>query len=195
MIDPRLKTRRRVHAIIWSVVAIVLAVAIAERAGAFGYRGDDYANFDRHTLLAAKVIDGDSFLIPRLGHTETVHLLGVDAPATHWSAEAKSYLESRLKGRMATLKLDGTQTRDERGRLLAYVYITDGDCLNVDMVRDAQAFADRRVKHTLRSSIEQAENEARKKRRGMWNDLTDDQQPAWRLEWLRALRHKRSTAN
>jgi endonuclease YncB( thermonuclease family) len=183
------------HVIGVSVFALILAVAIAERAGAFGYRGDDYANFDRQTLLAAKVIDGDSFLIPRLGYAETVHLLGVDAPTSHWSAEAKSYLEARLKGRMVTLKLDGTQTRDSQGRLLAYVYITDGDCLNVDIVRDAQAFADRRIKHTLRGSIELVENEARKKKRGMWKDLTDDQQPAWRIDWLRSLRHKKAPVN
>ena len=188
MSDPRLKSRRRLRLSVGVIVALILAITIAERAGAFRYGGDDWSRFDRKSVIAANVIDGDSFLVPQLGRAETVHLLGVDAPTSHWSNEAKAYLEARLKGRTITLRLDGTQTRDAQGRLLAYVYITDGDCLNVDIVRDAQAFADRRIKHTFRSSIEQAENEARKKRRGMWSDLTDDQQPPWRREWLRSLR-------
>jgi len=185
MSDSRLKARRRLRVMVAIVVALIVAVVIADRAGAFGYRGDDYARFDRARVNASNIISGDTFLAASIGE---VHLLGADASAKHWSVESKRYLEARLRDRSITLKLDGTQTRDEQGRLLAYVYITDNDCLNVDIVRDAQAFADRRIKHTLKSAIELAENEARKKKRGLWRDLTDEQQPAWRLEWLRARR-------
>ena len=147
----------------WSIVGLLLTLAIAEHAGAFGYRGDDYAKFDRLSVSAPSVTNGDTFVVSDVGN---VHLLGVAAPTKQWSSQAKQYLEARLKDRMVTLKLDGTQTRDADGNLLAYVYITDNDCLNVDIVRDAQAFVDRRIKHTMHSSIEQAENEARKKNAG-----------------------------
>jgi endonuclease YncB( thermonuclease family) len=188
MNDPRLKTRRRSRLIIGSVVVLLAAVMLADRAGAFGYRGDDYARFDRIGITASSILSGDKFVAPNVGE---VRLLGAEASAPHWTGESRKYLEARLKNRMVTLKLDGTQTRDSQGRLLAYVYITDNDCLNVDIVRDAQAFADRRIKHTLRSAIELAENDARKKKRGMWRDMTDDAQPAWRIEWLRSRRRTR----
>jgi endonuclease YncB( thermonuclease family) len=190
MSDPRLKSRRRLQWIIGSVVALLAAIVIADRAGAFGYRGDDYARYDRMGVTASSIISGDTFVAPNIGE---VHLLGVDASAKHWVNQSKEYLEARLKDRTVTLKLDGTQTRDTLGRLLAYVYITDNDCLNADIVRDAQAFADRRIKHTLRSSIELAENETRKKKRGMWREMTDSDQPAWRIEWLRSRRAAAST--
>jgi endonuclease YncB( thermonuclease family) len=60
--------------------------------------------------------------------------------------------------------------------------------LNFDMIRDAQAFADRRVKCSMLGHFEQAENEARKKKRGIWKDLTEDQMPPWRREWLKTWR-------
>jgi endonuclease YncB( thermonuclease family) len=185
MIDPRLKTRRRLRMAVAATVLVVAALAVADRAGAFGYRGDDHARFDRRIVRMIEIIDGDSFLASDVGE---VQLLGVDAPTEHWSNEVKTYLEARLENRDVLIKLDGTQTRDDRGRLLAYVYIHDNDCLNLDIVRDAQAFADRRTKHTLRSVMEQAENTARIRKRGMWQELTDDQQPPWRKEWLRSRR-------
>jgi endonuclease YncB( thermonuclease family) len=192
MIDPRLKARRRLHWILGSIAALILAVVISDRAGAFGYRGDDYARFDRIGVIASSIINGDTFVAPDIGE---VRLLGIDASAKHWADQSMKYLEARLKGRTVTLKLDGTQTRDAQGRLLAYVYITDNDCVNVDIVRDAQAFADRRIRHTLKSAIELAENEARKKKRGMWREMTDDQQPAWRIEWLQSRRARASSSS
>ena len=184
MNDEQLQFRRRVRITIGVLLALAAMIVIADRAGAFGYRGDDYRRFDRLRVRMIEVIDGDTFIAS--DDVGPVQLLGVDAPTEHWSREAKTYLEARLKNRDVTLKLDGTQTRNDAGDLLAYVYITDNDCLNVDIVRDAQAFADRRIKHTLRSAMEVAENEARKKRRGMWRELGDDQQPTWRQEWLRS---------
>lgn len=197
MIDVRLKTRRRYRAIVATIVVMVAAIALADRAGAFGFRGDDWATFNQKRVRALDVVDGDTFraTLDDAGATVVVvRLLGVDAPdfpAGHWAAEAKRYTEARLANRSIVLRLDGTQTRDANGNLLAYVYILNSDCLNVDIVRDAQAFADRRIKHTLRSTVEQAENEARKKKRGMWKVLSDDQQPAWRQEWLRKPRTTR----
>ncbi|MBC8108558.1 MAG: thermonuclease family protein [Anaerolineae bacterium] len=197
MIDPRLKTRRRMHVIGWSVAALIVATAIAERAGAFGYRGDDWSRYNQKRVTATEVLGGDTFTATLHANPQnvvTIRLLGVDAPDgphSHWYDEAKKYTQARLANRSVVLRLDGTQTRDDQDRLLAYVYITDNDCLNVDIVRDAQAFADRRIKHTMRSAIEQVENDARKKKRGMWKNLTDDQQPAWRQDWLRKLRSTR----
>jgi endonuclease YncB( thermonuclease family) len=175
------------HFTIGTIVVTFAAIVIADRAGAFGYRGDDYAQFDRIGVTASTIANGDTFIVSGVGE---VHLLGVDASAAHWSDQANKYLEARLKDRTVTLKLDGTQTRDERHRLQAYVYVTDNDCLNVDIVRDGQAFADRRFKHTLKSTMEQSENDARKKKRGMWRAMTDERQPAWRQQWLRSRRPK-----
>jgi len=179
------------------LLALVAAAGL-DRWGRFGYAGDDWQHFNGRAVAADEIIDGDTFV----GHVAaapndrvTVRLLGVDAPdppSSHWSAEATKYLTARLASREVVLRLDGTQTRDSDGRLLALVYVTDGDCLNVDIVRDGQAYADRRVKHAMRSPVEQAEKDARAKKRGLWRDVRDEDQPAWRLEWIRTFRAERA---
>jgi endonuclease YncB( thermonuclease family) len=193
--DPRLRRRRRLRVFGLLLVVFIVIAAISDRTGLLGYAGDDFSRFNHRSFRVVDVVDGDTFHIMVDDRPIPVRLLGVDAPdppSSHWSAESTRYTTARLKDRTITLRLDGTQTREADGHLLAYVFITDTDNLNADIVRDGQAYADRRVKHTFHSAFEQAENEARKKHRGMWKNLSDDMQPPWRQAWLRALRERRN---
>jgi endonuclease YncB( thermonuclease family) len=195
--DPRLLRRRRLRFLGYALVALLLVTSLSDRSGLFAYSGDDWRSFNGRSFRAMDVLDGDTFRI----RTEddqivVVRLLGVDAPdppSSHWSAEASRYTTARLKDRTITLRLDGTQTRDGQRHLLAYVFITDTDNLNADIIRDGQAYADRRVRHTFASTFEAGEAEARKRHRGLWKDIRDDMQPAWRQDWLRTLRQRRAT--
>jgi endonuclease YncB( thermonuclease family) len=197
----RLRQRRLLTWIGYLSLLALIAAAGLDRWGRFGYAGDDWAQFDRRAVVMDEVVDGDTFVAHLAGAASariTVRLLGVDAPdllTSHWSTEAQRYLTARLVNREVILRLDGTQTRDPDAHLLALVYVTDGDCLNVDIVRDGQAYADRRVKHAMRSPLEQAERDARAKKRGMWRDLRDEDQPQWRREWLQTLRNKAKDAS
>lgn len=160
---------------------------------------DDWTNFDHKSFAVTRVVDGDTVDVESSdGAFKTrVRLLGIDAPEmtdpstghpAHWADRATGYLRGRLTGRSVTLRLEPIETRDKYGRLLAYIYLTDGDCINLDLVRDGQAYADRRFSHSWRPQYEQAENEARKKQRGLWKDLTELEMPPWRRVWL----HERS---
>jgi endonuclease YncB( thermonuclease family) len=156
-----------------------------------GWSGSDVARFDHKSVKVTRAIDGDTISVQLPGDSRetTVHLLGVDAPdlpASHWAEQAAKYTLVRTVGRTVTLRLDPIGWRNERGELLAYVFITDGDNLNVDMIHDGQAYADRRVQHSIHASCEAAEKEARQKKRGLWKDLNDEQMPQWRQEWLRS---------
>ena len=122
-----------------------------------------------------------------------VRLLGVDAPDAGMvgEVEATAYTRARLKDKPVTLRLEPTQTRNDEHELLAYVFLSDNDNLNLDLIRDGKAYADRRIKHTLASPFEQAETEARKKSRGLWDGLRTEDQPAWRQAWLKAFFEQR----
>ncbi len=43
----------------------------------------------------------------------------------------------------------------------------------------------------MKPQFEQAENEARKKGRGLWSDVTEKQMPPWRQKWLAKQRDER----
>ena len=142
-------------------------------------------------MSITRTIDGDTIFVrcPNEPTETAVHLLGVDAPhlpADLWAEQAAKYLAVRTNGRTVTLRLDPVGWRNDRGELLAYIFITDADNLNLDMIHDGQAYADRRMQHSLHAPFEAAEKEAREKKRGLWKQITDVQQPAWRQAWLKS---------
>ncbi len=187
-----LHRRLRYRRIVFTVL-VVLALSVF--AGRWGRpSGDDWAIYDRQSFIVTHVVDGDTIdVAAKPGGTPTrVRLLGVDAPEMsgeggapeYWAAAAAKYALARSDKKSVTLKLEPTQTRDRYGRLLAYVHLSDAETLNLALVRDGQAYADRRFRHTLRAQFEQAENGARQKSTGLWKDVRESQMPAWRQRWL-----------
>jgi len=189
----RLLRRRRIIRVAAMVFGLALLLCvILDRAGAFGYSGDDWKKFNRKSFIVARVISGDQLVIRDEGGTEhIVSLIGIDAPDlpdAHHAHESNIYLQNRTTGRNVTLQLNNTRSRDEQRNLLAYTHITDGEHLNLTMLREGHAYADRRKPHQLQAQFESAETEARKKPRGLWKELKPSRMPEWRREWLRNLR-------
>jgi micrococcal nuclease len=178
----------------WVGYLLVLVLSLTAAREHLGPKSNDWKRFDHQTFTVSTVVDGDTIHIrDQAGADTKVRLVGVDAPelsdpstglAAHWAERAMSYLTARANGKNVTLRLEPVQTRDRYGRLLAYIYLTDSDCLNLDLVRDGQAYADRRFKHSYLPQYTQAENEARRKKTGLWKEVTEDQMPPWRRAWL-----------
>lgn len=179
------------------VVALVLLAlsTLLDRFGVFRYRGDDWGNFDRQDAVVTHVVDGDTVRIRRspAASEETVRLLGIDAPEmrhddgsgpAHWGREATAYLRTLIDDKPVTVRLDATETRDKYQRLLAYLYVSDGENVNLALVRDGHAYAHRSFAHSLRRQFEQAEDDARGKDRGLWATVTEGEMPPWRQRWL-----------
>jgi micrococcal nuclease len=189
----QLARRRRTRRVVIILVLLFGLVVILDHRGCFRYRGDDWTTFDKQSATVTSVIDGDTVEIQSSpGLHETVRLLGIDAPdvpGAYWSEESRKALADRVEGKSVTFRLDSTQTRDGDGRLLAYLYAGDGENLNLGLVRDGHAYADRRQVHSFIRQFEQAEAEARAKGRGLWKDATDTQMPTWRRAWL--VEHRR----
>lgn len=155
------------------------------------------AELEGTEVLVDQTLQGDLIQIRTPdGRLERVRLLGIDAPdrgeadrsPAHFSWESKRYLHQRIDARRVVLRFEGTEHRDPDGHLLAYVYLTENDCINLAMVQNGFAYVDRRGGGFLASRLGQAEGDARRKDRGLWKDLRFDQMPAWRQEWLRGIR-------
>jgi endonuclease YncB( thermonuclease family) len=190
----QLNRRRRIRRVIFCLIALLSLSVVLGRLGPLRYRGDDWRDFDQQRVTVTHVVDGDTVRV-RLSSAapeETVRLLGIDAPeishasgeGSHWGLQAAEYLKGIAEGRSVTLRLDSTQTRDKYRRLLAYLYLGDTENVNQSLVRDGHAYAFRTFPHSQQRQFEQAETEARGKRRGLWADLTDEQMPPWRQAWL-----------
>jgi Staphylococcal nuclease homologue len=162
------KFLRRRRLLRWGWAAVLGAAVLIRFADWYlGRAVDDWGTFDHRSFVFASVVDDGAILIRSAdGSTQQiVRLLGVDVSHT---TDLSGYLGSRLAGRTITLLLDSPQTRDGQRRLLAYVFASDTDNLNVDVVRDGLAYADRREHCLLEEEFRTAQADAKKKRRGVW---------------------------
>jgi micrococcal nuclease len=148
--------------------------------------------------------DGDTLEVKGLGK---VRLLGIDCPEMEGTSRDRFYRDKfnippsalrrtaraalnfniqQVKGQQVTLQFDGSR-RDHYGRLLAYVILPDGRCLNRVLLEKGLATVYRRFDFRRKDDFFTAEQEARRSGLGMWRTLSSSftpqeltlLQPAW----------------
>jgi len=174
---PRPAARARV-----ARVALASALALAAAlAGPSDSRGGDAgaAATASETRLVARASDGDTLV---LAGGERVRLIGVDTPekdhadprVRDFALAATRFTRERAVGREVRLDFEPGSRHDRYGRTLAYVYLPDGELLNLAIVREGYGFAYTRFPFAMRKTFRRAESEARRAGRGLWADLGDD---------------------
>ncbi len=126
------------------------------------------------TLKCTRVVDGDTIV---LNNGERVRLIGVDTPETkhprkpveYYGKEASAFTKRMVEGKEVRLEYDW-QKRDKYDRLLAYVYLKDGTFLNAEIVKQGYGHAYTKFPFKYIDQFRQYEKEARKAKRGLWNN-------------------------
>ena len=152
-------------AITLSFIACLLIVL--DHLGLFGYRGNDWVNFDAQRFHVDRVTVDGNLIISSSDRTAKVQLIGVLG-----NAGLQSFLAEMTVGKTVILMLDPLQTREASGPLLAIVYLSNGDCLNVNVIRAGGARLDSKKKQSMRGVMQAAEADARKHSRGIWRNVT-----------------------
>lgn len=119
------------------------------------------------TCTVAFVLDGDT-LNCRSG--ERIRLLLVDSPERGpFGTLARNALAALLpSGSEIRLELD-EESRDERGRLLAYVFLADGRMVNEMLIRQGYAFLKPSIVNQRHGDrLRAAESNARRQHLGVW---------------------------
>jgi micrococcal nuclease len=122
------------------------------------------------------VVDGDTIDVEIGGQEYRVRYIGIDAPETvkpktpvEWMGpEASAANKALVAGKIVFLEKDVSNV-DKYGRLLRYVYLADGTCVNGELVRQGYAQAityPPDVKHQGRLRV--LEREARQASLGLW---------------------------
>lgn len=100
----------------------------------------------KQEITVKRVVDGDTLKIDWSGKEESLRLIGVDTPETvhptkpvqEGGVEASDYSKSSLTGATVFVEVD-VQERDQYGRLLGYVYLSDGTQYNAKLVSEGYA--------------------------------------------------------
>lgn len=127
----------------------------------------------------AKVTDGDTIHVIVDGVDERVRLIGIDTPETVdprrevqcFGKEATEAMKEYVGGKLVQLEYDESQgTRDTYGRLLAYVYLEDGQMVNRKMIAEGYAYEYTYMKpYKYRQEFRELQTLARTSGRGLWN--------------------------
>jgi len=121
-----------------------------------------------------RVVDGDTIDIsPSVKGRSRVRLIGMDTPEVYFGTqsygpEASAFAKRELDGQEVKLELD-VQKIDPYGRLLAYVYLPDGQMFNETLLEEGYAQVATfppNVKYVDRFLA--AQREAREANRGLW---------------------------
>lgn len=117
--------------------------------------------------------DGDTLSVILDGKRERVRLIGIDAPELGqrpWGRRAKNHLRDILSDSKWTVSLEfDVERRDKHGRLLSYLWTSDGRMLNSQMVEDGYALL-YTIPPNVRyvDELRKAQYEARTKGLGIW---------------------------
>jgi micrococcal nuclease len=123
-------------------------------------------------------VDGDTVSVSIEGKTETVRFIGIDTPETVdprkavqcFGKEASDKTKELLAGQRVMLEKDPSQgERDKYGRLLAYVYRSDGLPVNEYLVEQGYAHEyTYSAPYKYQAEFRAAEAQARLLGRGLW---------------------------
>ena len=105
--------------------------------------GDPYGKL----VLVTQVVDGDTIRVGRGWRKTTVQFLGVDTPETvhpdktveFFGPKVSQFTKKTLKGKKVHLEFEPLNQMDKYGRLLAYVYLSDGRLFNVELIKRGYA--------------------------------------------------------
>ncbi len=154
---------------------------------------DEKQGRDKTEASVTKVFDGDTFEVVLNGKKEKVRMLGIDTPERYDSdkldrdsertkkdkqtirklGELSSEYTTRLIGGKKVILVPDSKgdDKDKYDRLLRYVYLTEGTFVNLKLVEDGYASAFRRFNVTKQKEFIEAEEDARKNKRGLWGDI------------------------
>jgi micrococcal nuclease len=131
------------------------------------------ADYDA-TVKVTRVVDGDTIDIsPSVSGRSRVRLIGMDTPEVYFGTqpygpEASAFAKQHLEGEEVELELD-VQKIDPYVRLLAYVYLPNGEMFNETLLEEGYAqvaIFPPNVKYVDR--FLEAQREARAANRGLW---------------------------
>lgn len=129
-----------------------------------------------------RVVDGDTIHIKMNGNDETVRFIGINTPETVdprtpvqcFGKEASNRMKELADGKIVKLEYDDSQSvRDIYGRLLAYVYLEDGEMLNRKMIAEGYAYEyTYMTPYKYQKEFRDLQNLARMSGRGLWSQDT-----------------------
>jgi micrococcal nuclease len=169
------------------LVLLAVIVYVAYKISPSSFKGIIHSSEEK--LIVKRVVDGDTFV---MSNNERVRLIGIDTPEKFQSSKlekdaertgkdkkaiqelgkvASEYVKNMVEGKVVTLVRDGKSSdKDKYNRLLRYIYLEDGTCVNAKIIEDGYANAYTKFPFDKEIEFRKLEKEARTNKRGLWKE-------------------------
>ncbi len=165
-----LRRRRKWRIAGMVLISAVLFSSVVDHLRAENRGGDDWMRFDGRRVQFVRAVDGESIAVLDGGDEMTiVRILGIRPANADWDERAMSRMDAFLAGQIVSIHLEPTQTRDEKGRLLADVFTDSNQLLAAELAGEGLVRGDWTAHCTFYADITRAQSTAHKKRVGFWN--------------------------
>ncbi|HCA43104.1 MAG TPA: thermonuclease [Bacteroidetes bacterium] len=143
---------------------------------------------EKKFFIIIKVIDGDTYT---LDNGDKIRLIGIDTPEMRDSEKldkdadksgqsketikklgslATEFARKNFEGKKVYLEKEPGEDKDRYGRLLRYVYLEDGRCINAILIEQGYAYVYDRFPFTKQTEFRKLFKEARENKKGLWAD-------------------------
>ncbi len=146
---------------------------------------DKYAEDIRPDVLyhVTKVLDGDTLIANISKHEVTLRMLGIDTPEVVdprkpvqcYGREASTRAKELLSGKDIYIEKDQIKEAiggdyDKYGRVLAYIYLSDGSLYNKIMIENgfAREYTFNKEKYKYQKEFKALQTKAKKEKVGLW---------------------------
>jgi micrococcal nuclease len=130
-----------------------------------------------------RVVDGDTIIVKMNGVDKKVRLMGLNTPETVdprrlvqcFGKEASDKAKMTLSGQEVKIETDPTQdTHDKYGRLLAYVFLSDGTLFNKMMIEEGYGYEyTYQIPYKYQKEFKNAQIHARESKKGLWGAMCE----------------------
>jgi micrococcal nuclease len=132
--------------------------------------------------LVTHVVDGDTIDIESAGKSSRIRLIGINSPESVdprrpvqcFGKEAAQYAKELLEGNFVSVETDPSQgLYDKYGRILAYIFLSDGSSFNKKMISGGYAYEyTYHAPYEYQKDFKAAQNDAHLNGRGLWASST-----------------------
>lgn len=127
------------------------------------------------SAIVTRVFDGDTI---EINNQEKVRYIGINTPETEenscFAEEAKQYNASLVLGKTVYLEPDTTNT-DRYGRMLRYVYTTEGTFINKTLIQEGFARVFTVEPNTrYKDMLLKTETQAKQEQKGLWGQCRNN---------------------
>lgn len=130
-------------------------------------------------FLVTSVVDGDTIKVMIDNEKKTIRVIGINTPETVdprrpvecFGKEASDKAKELLTGKTVTLKVDPSQQdTDKYGRLLRYVFLSDGTDFGKSMIANGYAYEyTYNIPYNNQKSYKEAQQVAQLAEKGLWS--------------------------